>query len=217
MRMKNLVAAGLLSAAAAFGTPAVQAAPIQGAIGFSDGLTTTAGLPTSVVSTLTSYSPFLLSTALPCTGDFAAIGCPAAGSAFAFSLAGGSQLVFSVSTFQFTVETFALPIPTALSCTPAPGGGNLCTDALVVAGAGFVHDTSGVLEDSIIVIRWAFSGACSDTTGDEQCDSNWIGTYSATIVALGQPRQGPEPTTLLLIGAGILGLALIRRRKQQQV
>ena len=147
------------------------------------------------------------------TGDFAVIGCPTTGIAHDFVFGPQDTIVFSAGTFDFHLTLVPLGgalgrTDQALSCT-----GPLCSDKTTFNALGYVHDNSNGFTDTLILIGFALDGKCIDSTGDGLCDSNWGGTYAATIVATGQPRLVPEPATLALLGLSFLGAAVVRRRR----
>jgi hypothetical protein len=174
------------------------------------------GLPGAVVVGLTSIDVFAPSAVAPCSGGFAALGCPTTGTAFDFTFGAGDQIVFTAGTFVFHVTLVPSPPPasvTPLGCVPQAGGGQQCTDKFNFNGTGYVHDTSAAFDDTLILIGWSLTGNCIDSDSDNLCDSNWVGTYAATITATGITRQVPEPTGIALLGLGLAALGFARRRQ----
>jgi len=212
MRFKQVLAAALLALAA----PLSHAAFITGSVGFGDGLSNNMGAPDAVVVGLTTFNP-ITTVVGPCNGDFA--GCSGAGSAFSFTFGGGDQVVFSEDQYTFHVLVVPTLFPpsstTPLDCDPVfPGStAQLCTDKFNFNGRGFVHDSTGTFDDSLILVSWALTGNCLDRNGDSLCDSNWAATYSAVVTAVGGPALVPEPGSLALLGASLVGFALTRRRR----
>jgi hypothetical protein len=212
MRFKQILAVALLALTA----PLAQAAFITGSVGFGDGLSNNMGAPDAVVVGLTTFIPITTSVG-PCTGDFA--GCSTTGSASAFTFGGGTQQVFAEGnyTFDFSIVPTAFPpssiVP--LSCDPVfPGStAQLCTDKFNFNGRGFVHDSTGTYDDTLVLISFALTGNCLDRNGDNLCDSNWAATYAAVATAVGTPALLPEPGSLALIGVALAGVGFARRRR----
>jgi len=214
MRFKTFLATALFALVA----PLSHAAFLSGSVGFGDGLANNMGAPNAVVVGLTTFDP-ITTVVGPCTGDFA--GCSGAGAAFDFSFGAGTQLVFSEDQYTFDVlivpSLFPGPTATPLACDPVfPGStAQLCTDKFNFNGRGFVHDSTGTFDDTLILVSWALTGNCLDRNGDSLCDSNWAATYSAVVTAVGvTPLIVPEPGSLALIGIAIVGAGLARRRRR---
>lgn len=212
MQIKQMLTAVSLAAAAVV-SPLANAGAITGAITFADGITNPNHGAMDIVASLTTFSQGAMSFATGCiTFTPCNVLTP---NGFTYSFAGGpGQLVYQTGTFTFYVDSFSLiAMQPPFACTPSPGGGQQCQDHLTFNGTGYVHDSSGTYADTIIGLGFGVNGGCTDSDGDGKCDSNWTASYDTTITANGVLRQIPEPTTLALIGLGIAGLGLSRRRR----
>ncbi|HEY6432024.1 MAG TPA: PEP-CTERM sorting domain-containing protein [Acetobacteraceae bacterium] len=154
--------------------------------------------PTTISVTLPSLD--IVNTAV--TGNFAA----AIGTGDLFSAispltipATNLDVLVAIPTEHFVVDNFIFTF-TQEEKTVATRGGSPPIGTVAFELLGMVHDSTGALNDN---------------TASLQITAGQIGTgvvnLSATFAAPADPSV-PEPNSLALLGAGLLGLALVRRR-----
>ncbi len=209
---KKKLASLVVGLVMAVGAAPAFAVPIIGGISFSDGFQTT-GTTTSVVSGLNTFDVINgpgIAQVNGCTGSFGACTPPPVvfGAANDFTH-GVPSLAYTYAGFTFTINTYAPKVPTALSCN-AQG---ICTDALQFVGQGVVDDGPGGLDASQFQIVWTANGSCLGNL-PAGCTGNVTASWSSSITATGQPVTTPEPSALLLVGAGLIGSVLFRRNRK---
>ena len=205
-----VVSFGLLGFAVA--VDSAHAVFISGSVSFSDGFQGTTGDANSVVSQLVSVNVVNtagVAVASGCSGAF--VGCTS-GTAQDFTIGTVPVVMYSVvdgTTFTFTATAFSGVVRTALSCV-----GGFCTDSILfnvtgtVSGAGF--DTTNFAGN------WTANGACQDAAaaGPNCTAGTNSASWSSSNVALGTPGKIPEPSSMLLVGAGLVGLAAWARKRK---
>jgi hypothetical protein len=193
------------------------AAFIIGSISITDGIVT-GSLPappsSSVVSALSGIQHDGAGLPFGCTGTFTTEASCAGGVTGAmtdWNFGGPFGIdIITIDGFTFHLTGVTSEVPTALKC---PAGSRTCNDALSVFITGTVSGNG--YSTSAFSGTLSLSGSCvGNNKGpgkSAQCTSDLSAGYTYSLSATGNGTTVPEPGTLLLIGAGLLGLALMRR------
>jgi hypothetical protein len=209
--LKGLLGAAAVAVALSAGTAHAQF--ISGGITVTDGLS---GLPsgasTSIVSALTAITHTGPGAPQGCTGAFAATGTCTAPPTFNASMTDwsfGGPYGFTIilaNGFSFTLLSAGAVTPTAMVC-----GTGSCNDALTVSNLVGIVSGNGY-NPTAFTGSLALTGACESEDGTT-CSGGQTGGFTYSLTALGRSTV-PEPGTLALLGLGLAGLAVVRRRKQ---
>jgi hypothetical protein len=204
---------GLLAGVAmvALAAPNAEAVFITGGLTVADGITA-ASLPapgnSEIVSMATSIDHELALTSGG-SGDFAGLGgLNPAMTDFAFGSPILVNPLFTAGGFNFVITSAVVAATNNFGCNAGQG---TCNDGLTLDLMGYV--TAAGFDQTGLTGSLSLSGSCVGNITDG-CLSDINGGYTYSLAATGREVPSPEPASLLLFGAGLIGLATRLRKSR---
>ena len=181
---------------------------VNGSVVLSDSVTNVPAAPTtSIVSGLNVFDSGSVAVGSS-AGDLSGATTPASAGPLQLSPPSGSYSVtVGADTFTFTVNSLESHKSTPLACS-----GGLCGDAAEAVVDGQVTDSLGDFASTAFLGDFGATGNCIGAAGT--CISAIVGGWDITLVATGTAKI-PEPTSLALLGAGLIGLGAVTRQRRR--
>jgi len=204
-----IAAAGMLGLMATI--PQAEALPfMSGSISISGNSLTVPAASGSIVSLLNS---FVASSASAGGGTGSFIGCAVSCATTIpnFNITGLPSTMF---TFTTGGDTFTINLQSATTVvrTAFVTGGELLSDSVSFNASGEISDSLNLFDSTAFSGNFTANGSCTSVNG-LICAGTPTSSYSASLSALERAVTTPEPTSIALIGAGMLGLGAFRRRR----
>jgi|GEM_PF-4038202 len=200
-KFKSFVAAAAVAASMALGATAVSATPINGTLtlaGTGGQFTATGGANVSTYTGV-SFAP--------------------SSNTFNTTASTGDLAIFTGTSGTIQDFTYVPSVTPASSFVIISGLNTLTFDLASVdaIGNGWTGSgTNGFLNLTLKGVLTVNGGEATDAiilfSGTQT--SPTVTSWSGTLIAEGKPIRTPEPATLALIGAGLAGMGMMRRRKK---
>jgi hypothetical protein len=147
------------------------------------------------------------------TGSFisCAVSCVSSTPNFNITTLPATMFTFTTGGDTFTVQ---LQSVSSIIRTGFSGPAGLLNDQVGFVASGEISDSLNNFLPTAFQGNFTANGSCTSEPASSFCTATPTSSYSASLSALARAVQTPEPASIALMGAGMVALGGIRRRRR---